>query len=220
VTFRIHPRLAFALATSIPVVAVAAVIWVVVWATHYAPLGDGSLSSRMGPHGTMIKAALGSDGRDVLYVDARRGSTFRMAFSIRNGGDHTITLLGVPNPGQTGSAGLFPVLSASIGPHDLNMDGPGDHLGGGHYPRQFHTLTPSRTASLHAGDDRLVYFTMRVNGHCLGRVAHNANRASVVSSVDSIPVRYRVLGLFTRTQQIPLPYNLALACRGSGVAVP
>jgi hypothetical protein len=207
VAFRIHRRHVFALAGLVSALVVAALAWAIVWATHYAPLEPGSLSSGLGPHGTMLKAAAGSDGKDVLYVDARPGSTFQVAFSIRNGGSRGVTLLGPPAPGAPAEAGLFPVLSASIGPHDDRA-----------YPRQFQALTSSRPASLRAGDDRLVYFTLRVNGRCDGSVARSAAGAHTVSSVATIPMRYRVLGLFTRTQQLALPYNLALACRSGGLA--
>jgi hypothetical protein len=169
-------------------------------------------------HGTLLHVPRESGGEDVFYVDAPQGSTFHVAFSIRNAGAHGVTLLGPPNPGPLPQAGLFPVVSASIGPHDLNAVGPGDHLGGGHYPRQFRTLSGSHPASLRGGDDRLVYFTVRLNGHCVGGGVAHGDRNATVEWVSSIPMRYRVAGIFTRTQELPLPYVLALACHGKGIS--
>jgi hypothetical protein len=190
------------------VAAVVAVVSALVWATHYAPLQQGLSSRTPVEGGTLVQPIPESGGQPVFFVRPGTGEVFRVGLSVSNGGSQAVSLLGSPISRKAGSQ-VFRVLRAELGP-------PNHYGGTADYPRQFTTFDAAHPVSLPAGDERELFLTYSWVGRCLGGAVPRPWRQGSTGAtvgLDVYPLRFRLWGLFTRTQWLKLPYVLTAECK-------
>jgi hypothetical protein len=178
---------------AIVVVGIAALV-LYFWLGHYKPLsalGSGSFAPGPGLSAD-VEPATGSGGKPVFLPRYRAKRPFDTAFTLKNTGRFAVTVTGL------GTAAEHPELrplalfasdsaTASADPRQLR---PFAHL----------RLEPDDSATL------VVRWQLDCGGSKNGQVF-----------TDSVPLRYRYLSLFTRTERVELPFAVTLLC---GMAPP
>ena len=193
-----HPlRLASLVAGGAILVVVLAVVVVVLWLRTYAPLsaiGAGGFAPGPGL-GADVRAVTGSGGKTVFIPAYRKGRPFDTAFTLHNDGRFAVTVTGLAAMGRAPE--LWPDSLLATDSSTASAD-----------PAH---LQPFRQLRLDPGDSAIV--VVRWGLDCSG-----AAKAEVFA--DEVPLRYRYLSQFTRTERVPLPFAVTLRCRGGPPAVP
>jgi hypothetical protein len=194
---RRHPlRLAGLIAAGAVLVAALAVLVLYLWLRGYAPLSAATGSFAPGPGlGADVEPVAGSGGKPVFVPVYRQGRTFDTAFTLHNTGRFAVTVIAlgsVSGGGQLTPQTLFGTDSstASADPARLRPFG---HL------------------RLERGDTAIVVVRWRLGCKQGG---------SGQTSSDAVPLRYRYLSLFTRTERVELPFAVTLRCEGGPPAQP
>jgi hypothetical protein len=189
-----HPlRVAGLAAAGIVLLAAAAAASLFLWLRTYAPL-DAAGSFAPGPGlGADVRPVTGSGGKTVFIPVYRKGGAFDTAFTVHNTGRFAVTVSGL---GSGPLAGLEPEALLTTDSSTTSADP--DHL---------HAFQPLR---LDPGDTAILVVRWRLA--CSGAAAE--------LSADAVPLRYRYLSLFTRTERIRLPFAVTLRCAGGPPATP
>jgi hypothetical protein len=198
---RRHPlRVAATIAAGIVVIGAIAAAVLYVWLGSYAPLRAASTGFAPGPGvGADAQPVAGSGGRTVYFPAVGRRRTFDTAFTLRNGGRFTVTVLGIA-PVTTGPApwvGAVELLATSSATASADPN----------------ELLPFQSLRLARGDSAIL--VLRFGLRCKG-----ATSTSPDVFTDGVRLRYRYLSLFTRTQTVRLPFAVTLRCVGGPPATP
>jgi hypothetical protein len=176
------------------VIAVAAV-GLFLWVRSYAPLSASQGAYAPGPGlSADIEPVTGSGGKPVFIPAYRRGRAFDTAFTLRNTGRFAVTVTGLVR------------AQRALGPTPIGLfstDSPAASAGPSH-------LQPLSHFRLDPDDSATVVVRWRLE---CGR-----NKAEV--SADRLPLRYRYLSTFTRTEPVVLPFAVTLRCEGRPQASP
>jgi len=174
------------------VVAVAALV-LFVWLRGYAPLSAFAGTFAPGPGlAADVEPVAGSGGKTVFLPAYREGRPFDTAFTLHNTGRFAVTVTGLGGGTQTPELrpeALFGSDSATASADPSRLR-PFRHL----------RLEPDDTATV------VVRWQLDCAGSKNGQVF-----------ADSVPLRYRYLSLFTRTERVALPFAVTLRC---GMAPP
>jgi hypothetical protein len=198
---RRHPvRVAATIAAGIVVIGAIAAVALYVWLGSYAPLRAASTGFAPGPGiGADVQPVAGSGGRTVYFPAVGRRHTFDTAFTLRNNGRFTVTVLGIA-PVTTGPAPwVGPVALLATSSASASAD-----------PEE---LLPFQSLRLARGDSAIL--VLRFGLRCGG-----ASSTSPDVFTDGVRLRYRYLSLFTRTQTVRLPFAVTLRCVGGPPASP
>jgi len=188
-----HPlRVAGLVAVVLVLVAALAALVLFLWLRAYAPLSaPGNLGFAPGPGlGADVEPVTGSGGKTVFIPAYRKGRPFDTAFTIRNTGRFAVTVTGLGERGarprelEPGKLLASDSSTASADPANVHA---------------FHDLR------LDPGDAAIV--VVRWSLSC-----GTGSEAEVYS--DSVPLRFRYLSTFTRTQAVRLPFAVTLRCQG------
>jgi hypothetical protein len=175
-------------------VAALAALVLFLWLRTYAPLssaGPGGTAGGFAPGpglGADVEPVTGSGGRTVFIPVYRKGRPFDTAFTLHNTGRFAVTVTGLAvdrSRPQLEAADLLASGSSIASADPANV-------------RAFHRLR------LDPGDTAIVVVRWRLD--C------SAGREAEVYS-DSVPLRFRYLSTFTRTQSVRLPFAVTLRCR-------
>jgi hypothetical protein len=188
-----HPlRLAGLVAGGLVLVAALAALVLFLWLRAYSPLSSGSAGGggfAPGPGlGADVEPVTGSGGKPVFIPVYRKGRPFDTAFTLHNTGRFAVTVTGLATDRsrpQLEAAALLASDSSIASADPANV-------------RAFHKLR------LDPGDTAIVVVRWRLD--C------SAGRKAEVYS-DSVPLRFRYLSTFTRTQSVRLPFAVTLRCR-------
>jgi hypothetical protein len=188
-----HPlRLAGLVAGGLVLVAALAALVLFLWLRAYSPLSSGSAGGggfAPGPGlGADVEPVTGSGGKPVFIPVYRKGRPFDTAFTLHNTGRFAVTVTGLATDRsrpQLEAAALLASDSSIASADPANV-------------RAFHRLR------LDPGDTAIVVVRWRLD--C------SAGRKAEVYS-DSVPLRFRYLSTFTRTQSVRLPFAVTLRCR-------
>jgi hypothetical protein len=188
-----HPlRLAGLVAGGLVLVAALAALVLFLWLRAYSPLSSGSAGGggfAPGPGlGADVEPVTGSGGKPVFIPVYRKGRPFDTAFTLHNTGRFAVTVTGLATDRsrpQLEAAALLASDSSIASADPANV-------------RAFHKLR------LDPGDTAIVVVRWRLD--C------SAGRKAEVYS-DSVPLRFRYLSAFTRTQSVRLPFAVTLRCR-------
>jgi hypothetical protein len=188
-----HPlRLAGLVAGGLVLVAALAALVLFLWLRAYSPLSSGSAGGggfAPGPGlGADVEPVTGSGGKPVFIPVYRKGRPFDTAFTLHNTGRFAVTVTGLATDRsrpQLEAAALLASDSSIASADPANV-------------RAFHRLR------LDPGDTAIVVVRWRLD--C------SAGREAEVYS-DSVPLRFRYLSAFTRTQSVRLPFAVTLRCR-------
>jgi len=188
-----HPlRLAGLVAGGLVLVAALAALVLFLWLRAYSPLSSGSAGGggfAPGPGlGADVEPVTGSGGKPVFIPVYRKGRPFDTAFTLHNTGRFAVTVTGLATDRsrpQLEAAALLASDSSIASADPANV-------------RAFHRLR------LDPGDTAIVVVRWRLD--C------GAGRKAEVYS-DSVPLRFRYLSAFTRTQSVRLPFAVTLRCR-------
>jgi hypothetical protein len=188
-----HPlRLAGLVAGGLVLVAALAALVLFLWLRAYSPLSSGSAGGggfAPGPGlGADVEPVTGSGGKTVFIPVYRKGKPFDTAFTLHNTGRFAVTVTGLVTDRsrpQLEAAALLASDSSIASADPANV-------------RAFHRLR------LDPGDTAIVVVRWRLD-------CSAGNEAEVYS--DSVPLRFRYLSTFTRTQSVRLPFAVTLRCR-------
>jgi hypothetical protein len=188
-----HPlRLAWLVAGGLVLVAALAALVLFLWLRAYSPLSSGSAGGggfAPGPGlGADVEPVTGSGGKTVFIPVYRKGKPFDTAFTLHNTGRFAVTVTGLVTDRsrpQLEAAALLASDSSIASADPANV-------------RAFHRLR------LDPGDTAIVVVRWRLD-------CSAGNEAEVYS--DSVPLRFRYLSTFTRTQSVRLPFAVTLRCR-------
>jgi hypothetical protein len=185
-----HPlRLAGIVAASAVFAICLAAAVLYLWLRTYAPLsafGAGSFAPGPGIAAD-IEPVTGSGGKPVFIPNYRRGHPFDTAFTVHNTGRFAVTVKGLATVAKQ------PVAPSAL----LATDSPTASAD----PRHLHTF---RQLRLGPGDS--VILVVRWQLDC-GTGAGEAY-------ADRVPLRYRYLSIFRRTEAVRLPFAVTLRCPG------
>jgi hypothetical protein len=198
---RRHPlRLAATAAAGLIVVAAIAAGAVYLWLGSYAPLRAATSGFAPGSGvGADVQPVTGSGGRTVYFPVLRRSRTFDTAFTLRNSGRFTVTVLGL-EPATPGPAPWVGPVEVRVTTSSTASADPGE-------------LLPFQSLRLARGDTAIL--VVRFGLRCKGATA-----AAPDVFADRIRLRYRYLSVFTRTQTVRLPFAVTLRCVGGPPATP
>jgi hypothetical protein len=187
-------------AATIAVAAVAvigvAILGLFLWLRTYAPLnGRGTGSYGPGPGlGADVEPTFGSGGKTVFLPVYRKGKPFDTSFTVENTGRFAVTLTGIR------SSRRGPIYAEQLFATDAANSADPKHL---------HRFTDLRLAPK---DSVLVAVAWHLD-------CANMRKGSQAST-DTVHLRYRYLSLFTRTQEVELPFAVTLRCSGGPPASP
>jgi hypothetical protein len=170
------------------------------WLASYAPLHALANGFAPGPGvGADVQPVTGSLGRPVYFPAVPRDRSFDAAFTVRNGGRFTITVLGLEPARASTPPWIGPVALLGTTSATASAD-----------PSQ---LVPFERLRLAHGDTAIlvVRFALRCSG---------ATDRSPDVYADRVRLRYRYLSLFTRTQTVRLPFAVTLRCVGGPPPTP
>jgi hypothetical protein len=187
-----HPlRLAGLVAGGLVLVAALAALALFLWLRTYSPLdAAGSGGFAPGPGlGADVEPVTGSGGKTVFIPAYRKNRPFDTAFTLHNSGRFAVTVTGLVKDRRLPQ--LEPVALLTSDSSTASADPANVH--------PFHRLR------LDPGDTAIVVVRWRLNCGAAGE-------AEVHS--DSVPLRFRYLSSFTRTQSVRLPFAVTLRCRG------
>jgi hypothetical protein len=190
-----HPlRLAGLVTGGFVLVAALAALVLFLWLRTYAPLSSGGPDGGAGGFapgpglGADVEPVTGSGGKTVFIPVYRKGRPFDTAFTLHNTGRFAVTVEGLVRDRGRPELAADDLLAsdssiASADPANVHA---------------FHRLR------LDPGDTATVVVRWRLD--C------SAGREPEVYS-DSVPLRFRYLSTFTRTQSVRLPFAVTLRCR-------
>jgi len=187
-----HPlRVAGLVAAVLVLVAALAALVLFLWLRAYAPLSaPGNFGFAPGPGlGADVEPVTGSGGKTVFIPAYRKGRPFDTAFTLRNTGRFAVTVTGLAEDRS----------HPELGPGDLLTS---DSSTASADPANVHAFHDLR---LDPGDAAIV--VVRWSLSC-----GSGSEAEVYS--DSVPLRFRYLSTFTRTQAVRLPFAVTLRCQG------
>jgi hypothetical protein len=190
-----HPlRLAGLIAAGVVAIAVLAAAVLFLWLGTYAPLSAaGSGGFAPGPGlGADVRPVTGSGGKTVFIPVYREGRPFDTAFTLHNSGRFAVTVRGLA--AAKSSRQLGPVALLTTDSSTASAD-----------PAHLHAFQRLR---LDPGDTAILVVRWQLS--C------TAGRRSEVYA-DEVPLRYRYLSLFTRTERVRLPFAVTLRC-GRGLS--
>jgi hypothetical protein len=189
-----HPfRLAGLVAGGAVVVLAVAALGLFLWVRSYAPLSADGGAYAPGPGlGADVEPVSGSGGKTVFIPAYRKGRPFDTAFTLRNTGRFAVTVTGL-EPGQRGT-GLAAIRLFST---DSASAEPSN-------------LQPLGAIRLDPRDSATIVVRWRLN----------CGTSKGEASADRLPLRYRYLSTFTRTQPVVLPFAVTLRCEGRRPASP
>jgi pimeloyl-ACP methyl ester carboxylesterase len=198
---RRHPlRVAATIVLGVLVVAGIAAGAVYLWLGSYAPLRAATTGFAPGSGvGADVQPVTGSGGRAVFFPVVRRQRTFDTAFTLRNGGRFTVTVLGLQAESPEAAPWVGPMKLLATTSATASAD-PGE-------------LLPFQSLRLARGDTAIL--VVRFGLRCKG-----ATSKSPDVFTDRIRLRYRYLSLFTRTETVRLPFAVTLRCVGGPPATP
>ena len=178
-----HPlRLAGIVAAAIVAVLAGAALIVFLWLRTYAPLG----AVGPGTPGTGLSADVepvtGSGGKPVFVPAYTPGRSFDTAFTLHNTGHFAVTVLGLGAPNEAGPQPA--ALLATDSSANTEHARPFERL----------RLNPDDTAAV----------VVRWRLVCA--------KGDGETYSDVVPLRYRYLSMFTRTERIRLPFAVTLRC--------
>jgi hypothetical protein len=191
-----HPyRLAGLVAGGGVVVLAVAALGLFLWVRSYAPLTAAEGGYAPGPGlAADVEPVGGSGGKTVFIPAFQQGRPFDTAFTLRNTGRFAVTVTGLePSPGGIGPA---PILLFSTDSPTASAE-----------PSHLHPLSRLR---LDRNDSATVVVRWRLA----------CTQAKGEISADRLPLRYRYLSGFTRTQRVELPFAVTLRCEGRPPASP
>jgi hypothetical protein len=167
-----------------------------VWLDHYAPLGlTGSSATGYQKSGlrAYVEAVPGSEGKDVVFPQFRRGRDYFVGTTIWNDGRFDVTLLGVATDRfSQGFVGMYPRDLRAVRHPDPVEGGPG-----------LRDTSPTNHLVIKAHGERFVWIGFRMTT-CRGLEGYQG--------WYSVPLRYRYLGHFTHVQEFELPLGVTLVC--------
>lgn len=184
-----HPlRTAGLVAVGVVLVVALAGAALFLWLRNYAPLaslGPGSFAP--GPNlEADVEPVTGSGGKTVFIPAYRPGRPFDTAFTIHNTGRFAVDVLGLA------TANGVPQLRAA---ELLATDSPAASADPEH-------VRPFERFRLDRGDTAIVVARWRLD----------CSKYTGEFFADSLPLRYRYLSLFTRTERVELPFAVTLRC--------
>jgi hypothetical protein len=196
-TPRRHPlRLAGLIAGGAILVGALAVAVVVVWLRTYAPLSAPGSGFAPGPGlGADVRPVTGSGGKTVFIPAYRKGRPFDTAFTLHNDGRFAVTVTGLASTAHVPE--LWPDTLLTTDSSTASAD-----------PAHLQPFQPLR---LDPGDSAIL--VVRWGLDCSGGA-----RGEVFA--DDVPLRYRYLSQFTRTERVRLPFAVTLRCKGGPPATP
>jgi hypothetical protein len=187
-----HPlRLAGLVAGGLVLVAALAALVLFLWLRAYSPLNAaGSGAFAPGPGlGADVEPVTGSGGQTVFIPAYRKNRPFDTAFTLHNAGRFAVTVTGLAEDRsrpELQAAALLTSDSSTASADPANV-------------HPFHKLR------LDPGDTAIVVVRWRLD-------CGAGSDAEVYS--DAVPLRFRYLSTFTRTQSVRLPFAVTLRCRG------
>jgi len=173
------------------VVALAAAV-LFLWLRTYAPLsavGTGSFAPGPGL-GADVEPVTGSGGKTVFIPAYHKGRAFDTAFTLHNTGRFAVTVTGLAQHRSQPQLDAADLLATDSSTASANRD----------------NLHPFHRLRLDPGDTAIVVVRWRLN--CAA-----GKNAEVYS--DSVPLRYRYLSTFTRTEWVRLPFAVTLRCEAT-----
>ena len=178
-------RLAATILTATVAIVGLAVLGLFVWLRTYAPLSteNGTFGPGAGL-GADVEPTYGSGGRTVFIPAYVKGRPFDTSFTVENTGRFAVTLLGVQ------SAHVGPIYAASLYATDTAGSAAPSHL----HPFQDLRLDPKDSASV------VVQWRL------------DCKNVQGEASTGDVRLRYRYLSMFTRTQEVELPFAVTLRC--------
>jgi hypothetical protein len=191
-----HPyRLAGLIAGGAVVVLALAALGLFLWVRSYEPLSAADGAYAPGPGlSADIEPVTGSGGKPVFIPAYRKDRAFDTAFTLRNTGRFAVTVTGLVQARR------------AIGPTPIRLfstDSTAATAEPGHLQRLSRfRLDPDDSATV----------VVRWHLEC------GPNKAEV--SADTLPLRYRYLSTFTRTEPVVLPFAVTLRCEGRPQASP
>jgi len=196
-----HPfRLAATITGGVVVVGAIAATALYLWLGSYAPLRAAATGFAPGPGvGADVQPVAGSGGRTVYFPAVGKRRTFDTAFTLRNSGRFTVTVLGITLEAVGAAPWVGPVALLATSSSTASAD-----------PNE---LLPFQSLRLARGDAAIL--VLRFGLRCRG-----ATPASPDVYTSAVRFRYRYLSLFTRTQTVRLPFAVTLRCVGGPPATP
>jgi hypothetical protein len=193
-----HPlRLAGLIAAGVVLLVGLAAVVLFFWLGRYAPLaalGEGTFAPGPGL-GADVRPVTGSGGKTVFLPTYRNGRPFDTAFTVHNDGRFAVTVTGL------GSMTSPPELA----PQELlNTDSSTASTDPAH-------LQPFEKLRLDPGDSAILVVRW-------GLDCPTGDKSEVFA--DQVPLRYRYLSLFTRTERVRLPFAVTLRCAGGPPETP
>jgi hypothetical protein len=191
-----HPfRLAGLVVGGALVVLALAALGLFLWVRTYAPLSAAESGFAPGPGlAADVEPVAGSGGKPVFIPVYGQARLFDTAFTLRNTGRFAVTVTGL----GAGNRGIGP-LPMSL----FSTDSPTASV-------EPSRLQPLNDFRLDPDDSATVVIRWRLN---CGRVKRE-------ESTDRLPLRYRYLSRFKRTQRVVLPFAVTLRCEGRPPASP
>ena len=193
-----HPlRLAGLIVAGIVVVLGLAALVLFLWLRSYAPLaalGAGTFAPGPGL-GADVRPVAGSGGKTVFIPTYRNGRPFDTAFTVHNDGRFAVTVTGLgrmSSPPELAPESLLTTDSSTASTDPAHLQ-----------PFEKLRLDPGDTAIL----------VVRWGLDCPRGDKHEV-------FADRVPLRYRYLSLFTRTERVRLPFAVTLRCAGGPPATP
>ena len=184
-----HPlRLAAVVAAGVVLVAALAAAVLYLWLRTYAPLA-ATPGFAPGPGlAADIEPVTGSGGKPVLIPAVRRGRTFDTAFTLENTGRFAVEVRGLAGDGGNRRLHVEAVLASDSSTASAD-------------PQHLH---PFATLRLSRGDTAIV--VVRWSLTCSPHAGE--------TFADVVPLEYRYLSIFTRTERVALPFAVTLRCPG------
>jgi len=186
---RRHPfRLAGIVVGGVVLVVVLAAAVLFFWLRSYAPLSAVDAGSYAPGPGLAadVEPVTGSGGKTVFIPNYRKGRPFDTAFTLHNTGRFAVTVSGLASQPRRRDLNAGSLLAT-------------DSSAAGAEPSHLHAF---RELRLDPGDTAIL--VVRWQLHCA--------RSSGESYADTIPLRYRYLSIFRRTEQVRLPFAVTLRC--------
>jgi hypothetical protein len=172
-----------------------AVLGLFLWLRTYAPLSTENGTFGPGPGlGADVEPTFGSGGRTVFIPAYVRGRPFDTSVTVENTGRFAVTLTGL----RTDPVG--PIYAQRLYATDTAGSADPAHL----HPFQELRLDPK--------DSAIVVVRWHLDCKDQGK--------GVEASTANVRLRYRYLSMFTRTQEVELPFAVTLRCSGGPPASP
>jgi hypothetical protein len=184
-----HPlRVAGIVAGGVVLVLAVAAAVIFLWLRTYAPLSAADSGSYAPGPGLAadVEPVTGSGGKTVFIPNYRKGRPFDTAFTLHNTGRFAVTVSGLAS--DRSQPALHPGALLATDSSTASAD-----------PNHLHAF---RQLRLNPGDTAII--VVRWQLHC--------TRKRSEASADIVPLRYRYLSIFRRTEPVRLPFAVTLRC--------